>query len=104
VQADDTLGNSELLIDMNSDAHYKAHPDLEFGAPDGIKVDQNGNVYCTGPGGIWIISPAGKHLGTILNLNRPANLTFGGLDGKTLFITSRPGLYRIRTKIAGIRP
>jgi len=69
-----------------------------------MTVDEKGDVYSTGPGGIWIISPAGKHLGTIAGVGRPADAAFGGPDGKTLFITSRPGLYRIRLKIAGVRP
>jgi gluconolactonase len=101
VQPDDTIAHRQLFVDMNAD---KKHPYPSTGFPDGMKVDQEGNVYCTGPEGIWIISPQGKHLGTILNLNHPANLTFGGPDGKTLYITSRPGLYRIRLKISGIRP
>jgi gluconolactonase len=72
--------------------------------PDGMKVDKKGNVYSTGPGGVWIMSPEGKHIGTILEPHHPANLTFGGADGKTLFITSRPGLYRIQLQVEGIRP
>jgi gluconolactonase len=101
VQPDDTIANRQLFIDMNADQKHQ-YPSTGF--PDGMKTDSKGDVYCTGPGGIWIISPQGKHLGTILNLNRPANLAFGGPDGKTLYISSRPGLYRIRLKIAGIRP
>jgi gluconolactonase len=101
VQPDDGITNPQVFIDMNADHQ---HPYSSAGFPDGMKTDVKGNVYCTGPGGIWIISAEGKHLGTILNLNRPANLAFGGPDGKTLFISSRPGLYRIRLKITGIRP
>ena len=74
------------------------------GGPDGMKVDQNGNIYCTGPGGFWIISPDGKHLGTVLTTELPANLAFGEADGKTLYLTARTGLYRIHLKIAGIQP
>jgi gluconolactonase len=101
VKSDDTLTNRRLFVDMNTD---KKHPFPSTGFPDGMKVDRRGNVYCIGPEGIWIISPQGKHLGTILNLNHPANFTFGDSDGKTLYVTSRPGLYRIRLKIAGIAP
>jgi len=74
------------------------------GGPDGIKVDQKGNLYSTGPGGVWIMSPEGKHLGTILTSELPANLAFGDADGKTLYLTARTGLYRIHLKIPGIMP
>ena len=94
VQSDDTITNGQLFIDMTSD---KAP-----GGPDGMKVDQKGNVYCTGPGGFWIMSPDGKHLGTVLTSQLPANLAFGDADGKSLYLTARTGLYRIRLKIPGI--
>jgi gluconolactonase len=96
VQADDTIANGKLFIDMNGE---KAP-----GAPDGMKVDRKGNVYCTGPGGLWILSPDGKHIGTILSPEPLTNLTFGDADAKTLYITGRPPLYRIKLKVAGIRP
>jgi gluconolactonase len=98
VLPDDTIANGRLFIDLNNGVRLPAY------FPDGIKVDTRGNVYCTGPGGIWIISPEGKHLGTIWETHRPANLAFGGQDGKTLFITSRPGLFRIPLKVAGPMP
>lgn len=96
VLPDDTLGSGELFIDMTSD---KAP-----GAPDGMKVDQKGNVYCTGPGGMWIMSPQGTHLGTILTTELPANLAFGDTNNKTLFLAARTGLYRVHLKIAGVPP
>jgi gluconolactonase len=96
VQADDTVTNGQVFIDMNSDKAPEA--------PDGMKVDEKGNVYCTGQGGFWIMSPEGKHLGTVLMSEGPANLAFGGADGKTLFLAARTGLYRIQLKIPGIRP
>src|SRR5436853_5219392 len=83
VQPDDTISNGQLFIEMNAD---KAP-----GGPDGMKVDQKGNVYCTGPGGLWIMSPDGTHLGTILTSELPANLSFGGTDGKMLFLSARTG-------------
>jgi gluconolactonase len=109
VQSDDSITNGQLFFDENAD---NMHPYPGTGVPDGMKVDQKGNVYCTGPSGIWIISPEGKHLGTILvpepenpgRIRGPSNLAFGGPDGKTLYITGRPGLYRIRLKIPGIHP
>lgn len=73
-------------------------------AIDGIKVDQQGNLYVSGPGGIWILSPEGKHLGTIIAPKHPHNLAWGGEDGKTLYMTARDTLYRMPLKLAGIRP
>jgi gluconolactonase len=96
VQPDDTLASGQMFVDMNAD---KAP-----GVPDGMKVDQKGNVYCTGPGGFWIMSPEGTHLGTILTAELPANLAFGDADNKTLYLTARTGLYRIRLKIPGLSP
>jgi gluconolactonase len=96
VQPDDTLANGKLLVDMS--------PDKAPGGPDGMKVDQKGNIYCTGPGGFWILSPDGIHLGTVLTSELPANLAFGDADGKTLYLTARTGLYRIHLKIPGIVP
>jgi len=61
-------------------------------------------VYASGPGGVWIISPAGKHLGTIRGPELPANFAWGDAEGKTLYMTARTGLYRIRLKIPGVRP
>jgi len=57
-----------------------------------MKVDQKGNIYCTGPGGFWIMSPEGRHLGTVLTTELPANLAFGDADYKTLYLTARTGL------------
>ena len=96
VQTNDTITNGKTFIDMNSDQAP--------GVPDGMKVDQKGNVYSTGPGGVWIMSPDGKHLGTIKVPEVPANLAFGDADGKTLYLTARTGLYRIHLNIGGIRP
>jgi gluconolactonase len=69
--------------------------------PDGIKVDTKGNLYVVGPGGIWVWSPAGKHLGTLLVPEQPANLAWGGPDNSTLFITAGTSVYRIRTRARG---
>jgi gluconolactonase len=72
------------------------------GFVDGMKVDTEGNVYCTGSGGVWIIDPAGKHLGTIIVPGGAVNMAWGGEDWKTLFFTSRETLYRIQLKIPGV--
>jgi gluconolactonase len=96
VKPDDTLANEKIWSDMTED---KAP-----GGPDGMKVDKKGNVYESGPGGIWIISPEGKHLGTILTPETVANLAFGDADGKGLYVVARRGLYKIRVNGEGIRP
>jgi gluconolactonase len=101
VANDGSLTNSRLFIDL---APYESdHPDWTKGITDGIKVDARGNIYSTGLGGVWILAPDGRPLGTILGLNRPANLAFGGDNGRTLYVTSRPGLYRVQLKVAGAR-
>ena len=71
------------------------------GVPDGIKVDVKGNLYVTGPKGIWIWDANGNHLGTIEMPEQPANLTWGDKDLKTLYITATTSVYRIRTKVRG---
>ena len=96
VQPDGTLDEGALFYDVSQET-------VE-GLPDGLKVDKKGNVYCTGPGGVWIFSPEGKHLGTIQPPEVPANCHWGDADGKTLYMTARTGLYRIRLNIEGIRP
>ena len=70
------------------------------GLPDGMKLDTRGNLYCAGPGGVWVFSPEGKHLGTIKPPETPANCNWGD-DGKTLYITARTGLYRIKLPVTG---
>jgi len=72
-------------------------------ALDGIKVDQAGNLYVCGPGGLWILSPSGKHLGTVRGPELPANITWGDEDNRTLYATARTGLYRLRCRIPGFR-
>jgi gluconolactonase len=96
VNQDCTLSNSRLFFDMT---HAPGSDAL-----DGLKVDQRGNVYSTGPGGLWIISPEGKQLGLIKGPEDPHNMAWGDDDGKTLYITALTGIYRIRINIAGVRP
>ncbi|MCI0603219.1 SMP-30/gluconolactonase/LRE family protein [bacterium] len=73
-------------------------------AIDGVKVDQMGNVYVSGPGGLWIFSSEGKHLGTIKTSMHPHNFAWGEEDGKTLYLCARSGLYRMKLNIPGVRP
>ena len=74
------------------------------GVPDGIKVDTNGNLYVTGPQGIWVWDSAGRHLGTIAMPEQPANLTWGDKDYQTLYITATKSVYRLRMKAKGFVP
>lgn len=74
------------------------------GVPDGIKVDQVGNLYVTGPKGIWVWGPEGQHLGTIVLPEQPANLSWGDADYRTLYITATTSVYRLRTKAHGFVP
>ncbi len=96
VNPDCTLTNSTLFFDMTNAPGNDAL--------DGLKVDQQGNVYSTGPGGLWIISPEGKQLGLLKGPEDPHNMAWGDDDGKTMYITALTGIYRIRMNIAGIRP
>ena len=92
---DGTLANGMRFFDMTSANGEDAL--------DGIKVDQAGNLYVSGPGGLWVISPTGKHLGTIIAPRHVHNMAWGD-DGKTLYLCARSGLYRMRLEVAGIRP
>jgi gluconolactonase len=96
VNADGTLSNGRILFDMTGASGEEAL--------DGLKVDQEGHLYVSGPGGVWIISSGGKHLGTIKAPKLPANFAWGDEDGRTLYMTARTGLYRMRLNIPGIRP
>ena len=73
-------------------------------ALDGMKVDRQGHLFVSGPGGVWVISSEGKHLGTIIPSELPANMAFGDADGRTLYMTARTGIYRMRLAHEGIRP
>jgi gluconolactonase len=96
VKKDGTLANGRIF--------YDAEKETGPGVPDGMKVDTAGNVWATGPGGILVISPQAKLLGVIGFPETPANCAWGDADGKTLYVTARTGLYRIRTNVNGIRP
>lgn len=93
VNPDGTLINGKVFFDMTNAPGEDAL--------DGLKVDQQGNIYVTGPGGLWIISPEGKHLGTIKGPEDPHNMAWGDEDGKTLYITALSGVYRVRLNVAG---
>ena len=96
IDGEANAGNGKVFFDMTKASGADAI--------DGIKVDQQGNLYVCGPGGIWVISAEGKHLGTIKPPKNPHNLAWGGADGKTLYITAENTLYRMPLMVAGIRP
>lgn len=93
VNADATLGKGELFHDLTT-------PGAED-AIDGIKVDRTGNVFVSGPGGLWIFSPAGRHLGTLRGPEHPHNMAWGDADRQTLYLTAQTGIYRIRLNNPG---
>jgi len=82
-----------IFADMSSDE--------TDGVPDGMKVDVEGRVYCTGPGGTWVFAPDGARLGIIRTPEVPANLAFGGPDLRTLLLTARTSVYTLRVKAPG---
>jgi gluconolactonase len=94
--ADGTLANGRVFFDMTSAPGEDAL--------DGMKVDREGNLYVSGPGGIWVLSGDGRHLGTIIAPKQPHNMAWGGADGKTLYLCALSGLYRMPLNIPGIRP
>jgi len=93
VQPDGALTEGKVFYDATSDPRP--------GKPDGIKVDELGNLYCAGPGGVWIFSPDGKPLATILIKERVANLAWAESDRKMLYITASTSVYRVKLKAAG---
>jgi gluconolactonase len=93
VNSDGTLGAGELFFDMTS-----APGD---DAIDGIKVDARGNVYVSGPGGLWILDARGHHLGTLRGPEHPHNMAWGDADGRTLYLAAQTGIYRLRLDVAG---
>lgn len=91
VNEDGTLSEGKLICDMNT---------AESGNPDGMKLDVRGNLYVTGPGGVWVFTPDIEHIGTIVLPEIPANCAWGD-DGKTLYVTARTSVYRLRCLVGG---
>lgn len=92
VLEDGTLGNGSIFCDMITDKE---------GLPDGMKIDRQGNIFCTGGGGVWVFSSAGEPLGMIATPETPANCAWGENDRRTLYITAQTSIYKIRVAIAG---
>ncbi len=95
VNADGSVNEGKLLLDASGQK--------DAGGPDGIRVDKQGNIYGSGPGGVWIISPDGKHLATIKVPEVVSNVAWGDKDGKTLYITASTSVYRIKLSAVGVR-
>ncbi len=94
VNADGSVSNARHFADMPSE-------DATNGVPDGMKVDVEGRVYCTGPGGCWVFDPSGALLGIIRLPEYPANCAWGGPDNQTMFFTANTSIYSLRMKTPG---
>jgi gluconolactonase len=94
VAADGTLSNNRIFAPMASAAD---------GVPDGMKVDVEGRVYCTGPEGVWVFESSGRHVGVIRLPEIPANCAWGGPDHRTMLFTARTSIYTMRMKTPGTR-
>ena len=99
VRPDGSLANGQVFFDF---AGATASENLP-GSPDGLKLDEHGNVHCTGPGGIWVLSSDAEPLGLLAVPEVPSNLNWGGPDRSTLYITARSSVYRLRLRVAGNR-
>jgi gluconolactonase len=96
VQLDGTLANGRIFGEEKGNKGE--------GVPDGMRVDRKGNIFVTGPKGIWVWDPQGHHIGTIVMPEQPANLTWGGAHYDTLYITATHSVYKLRTKTKGFVP
>ena len=98
IKADDTIANPKLIVDWTN------NKEEGWGPRVGVVYDKSGNLFATGPGGIWIIAPGGKHLGTIKVSEGVVSLAFGDNDGHGLYLAGRRSLYRVRVKTTGVVP
>ena len=98
VNADGTVSGGEVLIDGIGDRE-----DFAAGVCDGMKCDERGNIWVTGPGGVWVISPDGEHLGTVEVPEHTGNLNWGGPSWDVLYVPSSTSVYRFQTKVRGNR-
>jgi gluconolactonase len=96
VAPDGSLSNGSVLAEL------KPRNADERGVVDGMKVDSEGNLYCTGPGGVWILDAAGRLLGRIVMPEVTANLAWGGPDWRTLYLTASTSLFRLQMRVPGI--
>jgi gluconolactonase len=106
---DDTQQHEIRVYDTGSNGELKngrlfGKEEGRGGSPDGMRVDVQGNLFVTGPGGIWVWDADGQHLGTIIMPESTANLNWGDADYRTLYITARTSVYRLKTKTHGFVP
>jgi gluconolactonase len=94
VEADGSLSAGRVLLDGIGNGV------TEDGVVDGMKCDERGNIWVTGPGGVWVINPSGEHIGRIGVPENTGNLAWGGAEWRTLFVAASTSLYRIETKVA----
>ena len=94
VKPDGSLRGGEVFVDMSADERR--------GAPDGMKVDEDGRLWTTGAGGVWVVSASGKRLGVFECEEHAANIAFGGTKFATLFLTAGTSVYSVETKVRGI--
>jgi len=94
VKSDGSLGTGRLFYQYTGP---------ERGVPDGMKCDERGNIWVTGPGGVWVISPQAEHLGVVEVAENVGNIAWGGPDWKVLYMPSSTSLYRVATKVASAR-
>ena len=94
--------NSLGLLDLETERLLQTFESDLPGVPDGVKVDVEGNIYCVGPGGVWVLDPWGEHLGTIVTGGQTTNCGWGGGDWKSLFITTPRALFRIHVNVPGV--
>lgn len=105
---DDTRRFHIRAFDVREDGSLtngRVHAELrgpEPGVPDGMKIDREGNIYCTGPGGVWVVAPSGDVLGRIIPPEVPANVAWGGADWSTLYLTARTSIYKVKVNVPGI--
>ena len=90
IRPDNTIGDGEVVVRLSAPR-----------GPGGTKFDQNGNIYSSVAGGVWILAPDGEQLGGIVFPQYVSNIAFGDSDGKTLYVTGRTEVYRVRLKIPG---
>jgi gluconolactonase len=101
----DTEGGHIRAFDVAKDGSLrKGRVFAPIDGPDGMKIDSEGHVYCTGAGGVWVFDSTGTKLGVIETPETPANCAFGGDDGRVLFVTARTGLYRVRVNVGPALP
>jgi sugar lactone lactonase YvrE len=96
VGSDGSLSNGRVLVELKA-----RHPD-ERGVCDGMKVDSEGLIYCTGPGGVWVVNDAGRIQGRIAMSEVTANVAWGDADWQTLYLTASTSVWRFRVAVPGI--